>query len=67
MSDVKDILEIEQASTGTPTKEAIVAGNKVNYWIEENFIQTMRQIKTISIQHYFWINLLNFREQCIIG
>lgn len=28
MSDVKDILEIEQASTGTPTKEAIVAGNK---------------------------------------
>ena len=30
MSDVKDILEIEQASTGTPTKEAIVAGNKVN-------------------------------------
>ena len=29
MSDVKDILEIEQASIGAPNKEAIVAGNKV--------------------------------------
>lgn len=30
MSDIKDILEIEQASTGAPSKEAIVGGNKVN-------------------------------------
>ena len=29
MSDVKDILEIEQTSAGAPTKESIVAGTKV--------------------------------------
>ena len=29
MSDIKDILEIEQASSVAPTKEAIVGTNKV--------------------------------------
>jgi hypothetical protein len=53
MSDVKDILEIEQASTGTPTKEAIVAGNKVKYQNTERLKhrrQTHRQRKKNLVQ-----------------
>jgi len=31
MSDIRDILELEQGLTSTPSKEAIVGGNKVSF------------------------------------
>ena len=30
MSDIRDILELDQGLASVPTKEAIVGGNKVN-------------------------------------
>ena len=31
MSDIRDILELDQGLASVPTKEAIVGGNKVSY------------------------------------
>ena len=40
MSDIRDILELEQGLASVPSKEAIVGGNKVCYQI----VYSMRSI-----------------------
>ena len=63
MSDIRDILELDQGLASVPTKEAIVGGNKVNLFFLLIFFDEFSYFlhwwyKSCLQSHRVWLSLL---------